>query len=235
MRWTQTSVETGALPERADPGLRIDPVPVGRRRPTGGLVAAAAIAVVLGVALAKPWAAPGRLVAALPSHAVAALPSEASDVPVVEAARPPGAPDPTGVEPTTRAIRIADWPRLSSDVDHLAGQPIVTDRDLAGSGGDGTCGGSARITPFDQLFAIAATPGERVADVRLFAIDSISRPDIPTRISTDRPGPLDGRSLDGLTLVVLPPGGIAARQYAVIADMTSAAGPGRLTYTICVG
>ena len=90
------------------------------------------------------------------------------------------------------------------------------------------------MTPFDELIAVAVPAGERIAAVRMFAIDSIRRPDVPIRLPADRPGPLDGRNLGGLTLIGLPSGGIAARQYALIADTTSVAGPGRLIYTICV-
>jgi hypothetical protein len=133
-----------------------------------------------------------------------------------------------------RTLRIADWAELAHDADHLGGQPIVTDLDLGGTDGDGTCGGSARITPFDELIGIVVPSGERVADVRLFAIDSIRRPDVATRIWVDRPGPLDGRALGGITVVALPSGGIAARQYALIAETTSDSGPSRLIYTICV-
>jgi hypothetical protein len=198
-------------------------------------VAAAAIVVGLGLALAKPWS-PGTAPAApAPSVAVDAAAPPSTRTPTAGRVQPATSPGATRITSATRAIRPSDWPRLLADLDHLAGQPIVTDRDLGGTDGDGTCGGSARITPFDGLFAILAPSGERIVGVRLFAIDSIRRPDVPTRISTDRPGPLDGRMRDGLTVVVLPPGGIAARQYALIADTTSAAGRDRLTYTICVG
>jgi hypothetical protein len=207
---------------------------VARRRSTSGLLPAVAIAVAIGLALLKPWGSEATPVGPITPDDVAAAPSGSAASPAAATPRPRSA-DATGITSASRAIRVVDWPRLAADADHLAGQPIVTDRDLGGTDGDGTCGGSARITPFDELFAIVAPPGERVADVRLFAIDSIRRPNVRTRIAADRPGPLDGRALDGLTVVALPPGGIAARQYALIADTTSAAGPGRLVYTICVG
>ncbi|MDQ3128162.1 MAG: hypothetical protein M3Q66_06865 [Chloroflexota bacterium] len=130
---------------------------------------------------------------------------------------------------------MTDWARLAADADRLEGQPIVTARDLGGTDGDGTCGGAARITPFDELIAISAPPGERVANVRLFPIDTLRLADVPIRIVPDRPGPLDGRTADGLTLVALPRGGIAARRYSLIAGTVGPSGPEQRIYSVCVG
>ena len=235
MRWTHGApdqgIDPGSEPARPDGGLEVELTRVGRPGSTAALLAVLAIAAMLGAAILKPWAPSAAVPAALPSSGSAQAGSPSPPPPV---ARAVGSSDPTGIESALRAIRVADWPRLAAAGD-LGGQPIVTDRDLGGTHGDGTCGGSARVTPFDELIAVAAPTGERIAAVRLFAIDSIRRPDVPTRLRADRPGPLDGRALDGLTLVGLPSGGIAARQYALIADTTSATGPGRLIYTICVG
>lgn len=235
MRATSVSVRTGTESARAGAGLLVDPILVGGRRSTKSLVAAGAIAVALGLALAKPWLSVAAPVAPDRSVEAAVVASQSTRASTVEGVRALESSGAARIRSATRAIRPADWPRLVADADHFAGQPIVTDRDLGGTDGDGTCGGSARITPFDELFAILTPPGERVSDVRLFAIDSIRRPDVPTRVLSDRPGPLDDRVRGGLTVVVLPAGGIAARQYALIADTTSTAGRGRLTYTICVG
>jgi hypothetical protein len=231
MRWTHGALERGIEPAAPDAGLRVERTRVGGGRSTGSLLAAVAIAAMLGAAILKPWAPSVDAPAALPSSGSAHAGSPSA---VPRIVRPAGSLDPTGIESALRAIHVADWPRLAAAGD-LGGQPIVTDRDLGGTHGDGTCGGSARVSPFDELIAVAAPPGERIAAVRLFAIDSIRRPDVPTRLQADRPGPLDGRATDGLTLVGLPSGGIAARQYALIADTTTPTGPGRLIYTICVG
>ena len=188
----------------------------------------------IGAAILKPWSAPsGTPDVAAALSAAPVIGTEPGDTP--DGTRPPVPSDRITIRTALRPARIAEWPGLVADPDHLDGQPIVTDRDLGGSSGDGTCGGSARVTPFDELIAVSAPAGERIAAVRMFAIDSIRRPDIRVRLPVDRPGPLDGRTLGGLTLIGLPSGGIAARQYALIADTTSAAGPGRLTYTVCVG
>ena len=197
---------------------------MGGGRSWTGLIAATTIVAALGLAVLKPWSPPATGGPADLGAAAAAVTPGASPSPRSSAA----------VAAWGRTLRVADWAGLAHDADHLAGQPIVTDRDLGGTDGDGTCGGSARITPYDELIAIVAPPGERVADVRLFAIDSIRRPDVATRILVARPGPLDGRAIDGIAVVALPPGGIAARQYALIAETVSRDGPSRLTYTICV-
>jgi hypothetical protein len=243
MRWTNPSTAAEPAPVRGDHGLRVDPVRIGRGRSSGALAVCAAIAAVLGLAIAKPWGSPAGYDPSLSARngnprsvgpAPAATAAANAD-PSPAATRTPDPVELARRETVARASRLADWPKLALDIDHLARQPIVTQHDLGGSNGDGTCGGSARITPFDELIAIAGPPGERVAQVRLFAIDSIHRPDVPVRIWSDRPGPLDGRATDGVTVVELPSGGIAAREYALIADTTGDAGPQRLTYTICVG
>lgn len=195
---------------------------------------AAALTATIGAAILKPWSAssgePEIATASIASDPSAGTqPGDARD-----RLRRAASSDSSAIRAALRPARIAEWPDLVADPDHLDGQPIVTDRDLGGTKGDGTCGGSARVTPFDELIAVAVPPGERIAAVRMFAIDSIRRPDVRIRLPADRPGPLDGRTLGGLTLIGLPSGGIAARQYALIADTTSAAGPGRLIYTICV-
>ena len=237
MRWTRTAAATGLEHDRADPGLQVDPVQLGGGRSSAGVVVAVAILAALGLAIVKPWAPP---TAGGPADDATGAGPSASPGTVARrgavalpGATPTGTPG-SGVSAGGRTLRIADWAELAHDADHLGGQPIVTDLDLGGTDGDGTCGGSARITPFDELIAIVVPPGDRVADVHLFAIDSIRRPDVPTRMWVDRPGPLDGRALGGIAVVALPSGGIAARQYALIAETTSGNGPGRLIYTICV-
>jgi hypothetical protein len=208
---------------RPDPGLRVDPVHVGGPRGSAGpVVVALAIAVGLAAALLKPWS-PGA-----PSGGAASVgsPAPATRERLDAATIPP----PMAPVAVNRAIRVADWPRLIANLDGLAGQPIVSERDLGGSDGDGTCGGSARITPFDDVIGIAAGPAERVTAVRMFAIDTIRRPDVVTAISRD-----GSESRDGITILSLPRGGIAARHYALIAETVGANGPERLTYTVCVG
>jgi hypothetical protein len=237
MRWTRTTAATGLEPDRADPGLLVEPTRLGGSRSSAGMVVAVAIVAALALAIAKPWAPPTA--GGPPDDAIGAGPSAQPGAIAGrgDVGRPEATPmaTPAGGGPAGgRTLRVADWPELAHDADHLGGQPIVTDLDLGGTDGDGTCGGSARITPFDELIGIVVPPGERVADVRLFAIDSIRRPDVATRIWVDRPGPLDGRALGGITVVALPSGGIAARQYALIAETTSGNGPSRLIYTICV-
>jgi hypothetical protein len=228
MRWTRTAAATRGEPDRPGPALRVEPARVGGGRPFAGLVVAATITVALGLAILKPWSPPAN---ERPAEAARVAGPSSRPTAAVRAEPRPRA---TTAETAARTLRVADWVGLARDVDHLAGQPIVSDRDLGGTDGDGTCGGSARITPYDELIAIVAPPGERVAGVRLFAIDSIRRPDVATRLWIDRAGGLDGRPLDGITVVALPPGGIAARQYALIAETSSRDGPSRRTYTICV-
>lgn len=232
MRWDRTSTEFATHSIRADAGLEVVPVSVGGRRPIAGLIVAIAIAAALGLAIVEPWA-PAASPASEPAPAPIAMDSLSATAPSGDRQRVPRGSDP--VASADRAIRVTDWTRLAADADRLEGQPIVTARDLGGTDGDGTCGGAARITPFDELIAISAPPGERVANVRLFAIDTLRRPDVPVRIVPDRPGPLDGRPADGLTLVALPRGGIAARQYALITGTIGPTGAGLRIYTVCVG
>jgi hypothetical protein len=203
--------------------------PSGRGHPA---FVALVLLAALTIAIAKPWDG-----STLPATSGEASAARASDGPSEPATTVPSRVTSGRLDrgPSIRAVRLSDWARLASDPDDLEGQPIVTDRDLGGTDGDGTCGGTATITPWDQLIAIAAGPGIRLAAIRLFAIDSIRRPEIVTKILDDRPGPLDRRSLGGLVLVELPSGGVASSQYALIADLVGPAGPARRVYTVCVG
>ena len=238
MRWDRAHPARPAPPAPVHPRgtiLEVAPVQVATSRLRAGLLVAMAMTIAFGLAIAKPWAAPpSGDVRSAEAAAGSALPGS---TPIPAASRP-AAGVTVGRDPATpavRGLRIADWSRLARDADHLANQPIVSSRDLGGSDGDGTCGGTARVTPFDELIAISTSPGERVAGARLFPIDTIRRRDIAIRIVPDRPGPLDGRAIDGLTLIALPAGGIEARQYALVADTIDPAGPSTRTWTVCVG
>jgi hypothetical protein len=236
MRWDRTTRAAREAPpapaQTTGVSLEVAPTRVATRGSGAGILVAIAMTIAFGLAIAKPWAGPAI---EAPRFAEAQdgvrPPPEAVPRPTPEARRVIGG----AVTPAVRGLRIADWSRLAREADDLANQPIISSRDLGGSDGDGTCGGSARVTPFDELIALSAPPGERVASARLFPIDTIRRRDIPIRIVDGRPGPLDGRTIDGLTLIALPTGGIAARQYALVADTVGPGGPSSWTWTVCVG
>jgi len=204
-------------PVRPEEGLRIDPIPVdGRHRPVAPGVAFVVAVAFVGLALVKPWE-PG------PRAAVSAPAPQPSAAALRQATSVP-----SRAAPPRRTLADASrWVPLIANPDRLANQPLVTDRDLGGTSGDGTCGGSARITPFDELIGIVDPAGERITGVRLVPIDTISRADVAVRIAPD--------VAKGLTLVALPSGGIAARQYALIAETKVHPAPAALIYTICVG
>jgi hypothetical protein len=243
MRRTHASIVTGDGGTRIEPGLIVEPVRVGRHRSVGSLVVVAAVSACLGLAVAKPWAkAPepdvgvdARFARAEPSSVLAVTADTPSSEPRAFRNRTVDQAALARLRSVGRATRMADWGRMARDLDHLAGEPIVSDRDLGGTDGDGTCGGSARITPFDELIGLVTPPGDRIADVRLHAIDTIDHRDVPIRIRPDKPGPLDGRTAGAVTIVELPPGGLAPREYALIAEVAGPAGPRPLRYTICVG
>jgi hypothetical protein len=204
-------------PGTRDEVLRIDPTRVdGRRRSAAPSVVFVAAVAFVGLALVKPWVPGPR-----------PIPS-ASDPTRSAAALRPATPVPSGAVPARRTLADASfWAALIADPDRLAGQPLVSDRDLGGTSGDGTCGGSARITPFDELIGIVDPEGERITGVRLAPIDTISRADVAVRIAPE--------VATGLTLVALPSGGIAAREYALIAETNDHPEHDPLIYTICVG
>jgi hypothetical protein len=114
-----------------------------------------------------------------------------------------------------------------SEVDGLGRGPIVGPEDVAGSDGDGTCGGTARIGPTDEMIALAAGPDDDVRDLRLVPIDTIRRIDVDVRFALD--------VADGLTLIALPHGGIAARHYALLATLGGGSTRTERQYTVCVG
>jgi hypothetical protein len=142
--------------------------------------------------------------------------------------------EPTSTAPPDRAPppasdvvgRIDHWIALGANIDRLDDAPLVSDRDLGGSDGDGTCGGTARITPFDPLIGILHPAGRRVTSVRLFPVDTIRRVDIDVRFASD--------PVSGITVVALPGDGVAARQYSLVTDTVDGSGRGRVTYTVCV-
>lgn len=204
-------------PVRPDEGLRIDPIRVdGRRRPVAPSVAFVVAVAFVGLALVKPWEPGPRAAASAPEPQPSA------------AALRPAASVPSRAAPPRRTLADAShWVPLIANPDRLADQPLVSDRDIGGTSGDGTCGGSARITPFDEVIGIVDPAGERITGVRLVPIDSISLADVAVRIAPD--------VARGLTLVALPSGGIAARQYALIAETKDHPEPDPLIYTISVG
>ena len=122
---------------------------------------------------------------------------------------------------------MARWVPLMSDPDHLAGEPLVSERDLGQPDGDGTCGGSANIGTGDELFGIVEPPGFEVGQIRLFAMDMVRSSDVPIRVAPN--------VIDGLTLVAVPHGGLVAGQYQLIVYSTSPAAPETFLYTVCVG
>src|SRR5688572_2823592 len=143
MRWTRTSTDPGLEPDTADRGLRVEPIRVGPRRSASGLAAAGLIAVGLGLALAKPWAPATSDEEPRPPDGLAAASSRPAATPATPATSATGPvvgpAAPAGIGSASRTVRVAEWSRLVADADHLADQPIVTDRDLAGIDGDGTC------------------------------------------------------------------------------------------------
>ena len=120
--------------------------------------------------------------------------------------------------------RMARWVPLMSDLDQLAGEPLVSNRDMTGDGG--TCGGSAHIGTSDELFGIVVDPGTVVRHVRMQATDVPIAADTRIRVAPN--------VVDGMSLVALPGGGIGARRYLLIVDTTRAGVPERLVYTVCV-
>jgi hypothetical protein len=128
--------------------------------------------------------------------------------------------------PGVPLVRMARWVTLMADLDRLAGEPLVSERDSGLPDGDGTCGGSARVAPGDEFFGLIEPPGFNTGSVRLFVPDAPGAIDVPIRIAPN--------VVDGLTLVAVPQGGLAARAYQLIVASTSAAAAESYGYTICV-
>jgi hypothetical protein len=130
---------------------------------------------------------------------------------------PPGAP----------LVWMRIWIPIAGDVNHLADEPIVSDRDLGPNNGDGTCGGSAHIGPGDTVVGLVE-PGEiRVVRVRLTPLGGASPADVPVRYAPN--------AATGLTVIALPSGGLATGSYRMTVDTSAAAGTdGRRVYTMCV-
>lgn len=236
MRWDSAVEASEPVSGPSDTGLAIAPVRVAGGRSTRAVGGTIAMVLGLGLAIAKPWAAaPAGPARASPDVVAVVAPSAFAPISDTPRSTRQGPQERDARAPDARGLRVSEWTRLAADADDLAGQPIVSTRDLGGSDGDGTCGGSARVTSFDELIAVSLPAGERVAAARLFAIDTIRQRDIPIRLVADRPGPLDGRAIDGLALIALPAGGIAARQYALVARTLGPSGLATRTYTVCVG
>jgi hypothetical protein len=122
--------------------------------------------------------------------------------------------------------RMARWVSQMGDPDRLAGEPLVSERDLGVPAGDGTCGGSAHIGQGEELFGIIGRAGSVVGRVLMLPLDVVRSEDVAIRVATN--------VADGLTLVAVPYGGLPARQYMLIVDGTSSDGLERLVYTVCV-
>lgn len=117
-------------------------------------------------------------------------------------------------------LLTAVGPRRGADV------PIVSDLDLGGGGG-GTCGGRTRIRRTDELLGLVVDRAADIRDLRLVPIDTIRRIDVPITYAV--------AVVDGLSLIAVPHGGIASRQYALLATMGDGATQVERQYTICVG
>jgi hypothetical protein len=133
----------------------------------------------------------------------------------------PSTPLPPPGMPLTRMAR---WVPLMSDLDQLAGEPLVSSRDMIGEGG--TCGESAHIGTSDEVFGLIVDPGTVVRHVRMLPTDVLIAADTRIRVAQN--------VVDGLTIVALPYGGLGARRYQLIVDTVSAFGPERLGYVVCV-
>ena len=115
-------------------------------------------------------------------------------------------------------LLTAVGPRRGADV------PIVSDLDLGGGSG---CGERTRIRRTDELLGLVVDPAADIRDLRLVPIDTIRRVDVPIRYAAG--------VVDGLSLIAVPHGGIAPRQYALMAAMGDGATQVERQYTICVG
>ena len=129
---------------------------------------------------------------------------------------PPGVP----------LVRMARWVTLMSDLDMLAGEPLVSDHDLGSGDAVGTCGGSAHVSVGDGLFGLIEPPGTIVQSVRMYPTDAVRFADLRIRTALN--------AVDGLSIVAIPSGVLKNDTYELIVDRLSAAGPDRALYTVCV-
>jgi hypothetical protein len=135
----------------------------------------------------------------------------------------PATPPPPPGRPLVRMTR---WVPLMADIDQLADEPLVSERDLGLADGDGTCGGSAHIGPDDGLFGIVEPRGFVTGRVRMVPLGDTASSDVAIRVAPN--------VVDGLTIVAVPSGGLAAGEYRLSVASTSAAAPENFTYTVCV-
>jgi hypothetical protein len=128
--------------------------------------------------------------------------------------------------PGVPLVRMARWVTLMSDLDMLAGEPLVSDHDLSSGAAVGTCGGSAHVGVGDGLFGLIEPPGTIVQGVRMYPTDAVRFADLKIRTALN--------AVDGLSIVAVPSGVLKNDTYEIIVDRLSAAGPDRALYTVCV-
>ncbi len=133
-------------------------------------------------------------------------------------------PSPATASPSSPLALLGRWMAAVAAPGGVAGQPIVTDLDLVGGPGTGTCGRGATVTPADRLLAVQTPRGTTIVGVRLSRTGGAEP--LPTRLMAGEP------ATGGLTLVALPAVGLAAGRYRL--ELVPSSGPA-LAYEVCVG
>ncbi len=117
---------------------------------------------------------------------------------------------------------------LASAADRLGSDPatpLVTPRGPAATGtSTDVC--AATLGPGDDLLGIVEPTDQTVIDVRMLPNSAVRGGDVATRLAPGAVGPL--------SIVGLPPGGLAARDYTLIADLQSGGVRTRVVWGVCV-
>ncbi len=119
---------------------------------------------------------------------------------------------------------MSRWVGLLEHPDNHAGEPLVF---IADAGrGTGTCSSSTTITGHDPFLGIVVPPRVEVVRLRMLRRDVTPSADIAIRFAPN--------AIPRLTVVALPPDGLAVGDYDIFLTLNSAAGETRIAQRICI-
>ena len=119
---------------------------------------------------------------------------------------------------------MSRWVGFLDRPDVVTGEPLVFIGDPSVSSAD--CSPVTTLTGHDQLLGIVVPPKVEVVRMRMLPIGPTRSADVPIRIAPN--------AIPRLTVVALPPAGLAVRDYDLVLTLDSAAGQTRIVQRVCV-
>jgi len=131
-------------------------------------------------------------------------------------------PSTPATPPSSPLEHLARWVGLMGSPLNSAREPLVSLRDGYGD----SCPQSTVITSHDELIGVVTPPGTTLEGVRIIPLDTLRAADVAIRVAPD--------AVPGLSVIAVPRGGLAVRDYDLVLTVTGAAGSTPIGQRICV-